>query len=459
MKVKPKCANIPLLLKKLVDNVDNIPLRRKDGYAYTKRSLELMQDGHTGTVIFDKAGDIAGAAAYYERNGKIIVETLGSIGDFDGKTSPGASLLYDIFKEANGKDIKLRSLPGKTANFYTNFEFKGTATDALNMTAKSDSYIKVMKWYEDATGISKKSTDTTVLTGKVRDMFLNKKHTDTYVKEKEHYMAMFQELKDAGKDGPAALRSRRAKFKKELSAALRPGGSWQNNANSKGPMGMKLKASQMEKFDYTTAVMEHADDAFKGYTKMSDKAYIQLRAVNQAYMDTFMDSDSIKLYRGTDGDEGKSLAGAFRKLKSDAVDIQESALSGYSASEDIANNFGVLVDGITISKTVNTKDIVMHTDILNILAGQKSNRAFAKELEYIVKSGTQNIALKDIHLIENATEEIKDDYVEGMLYKLLLRDYDPFGEKGTGITSTDSKDAPKEWMDKTMKVLNKNIGR
>ena len=149
MKVQPKCANIPLLLKKLVDNVDNVPLRRKDGYAYTKRSLELMQDGHTGTVIFDKAGNIAGAAAYYEKNGKIWVETLGSIGDFEGTISPGGSILYDVFKEANGKDIRLHSLPGKPAAFYEKFEFKGTNTDALNMTAKSDKYVRFMEWYED----------------------------------------------------------------------------------------------------------------------------------------------------------------------------------------------------------------------------------------------------------------------------------------------------------------------
>ena len=149
-----KCANIPLLLKKLVDNVDDVPFRKKDGYAYTKRSMELMQDGHTGSVVFDSAGNIAGAASYYEKGGKLWVETLGSIGPREKRTTPGMSLLYDTFKQADGKDVRLHSLPGRAAEFYQDFEFKPlNVADELDLTAKSEDYVRFMKWYEDENGI------------------------------------------------------------------------------------------------------------------------------------------------------------------------------------------------------------------------------------------------------------------------------------------------------------------
>lgn len=150
-----KCADIDGLLKKLESQALDVPDRRQSGYAYTKRSLELMKDGHLGTVTFDAQGNITGAASYYLKDKEMWVETLGSIGDWDGKTTPGMGLLYDIFKEAQYMDkVRLHSLPGKPALFYERFEFKGTTTDALDMTAVPSDFTKFMKWYEDATGIS-----------------------------------------------------------------------------------------------------------------------------------------------------------------------------------------------------------------------------------------------------------------------------------------------------------------
>jgi len=150
-----KCADVDALLKKLQSQVDEVPLSRKSGYAYTKRSLELMKDGHTGTVVYDKAGKITGAAAYYIKDKELWVETLGSIGDFDGKTTPGMGLLYNIFKEGQNFDsIRLHSLPGKSAAFYDKFEFKSlNPKDALDMTAKQEDYIRFMQWYEDTANI------------------------------------------------------------------------------------------------------------------------------------------------------------------------------------------------------------------------------------------------------------------------------------------------------------------
>jgi hypothetical protein len=144
--------NAKQLLAKLVKQ--GIRPGKETAYNYVKRSLELMAEGWKGSVIFDENGDIAAAAAYELFKGKVRIETLGSIGKFDGKVTPGMSVLADVMNQAqyigNG-DIILYSTPN-AIDFYFQYEFKQEGPDGRRLKAKKEDYINFLEWFFSKTG-------------------------------------------------------------------------------------------------------------------------------------------------------------------------------------------------------------------------------------------------------------------------------------------------------------------
>jgi hypothetical protein len=142
----------PELLEKL--DSQPVPIHKAGNYRYVKRSLELIEEGYKGTVVFGADGAIAGAAAYSDFQGGIFVETLGSIGKFDGKVTPGMSVMYDIFKVASktrtGK-VALYATP-EGIRFYQSIGFVESPDNGRLLYMTKEMYSKWMKWYTVTTG-------------------------------------------------------------------------------------------------------------------------------------------------------------------------------------------------------------------------------------------------------------------------------------------------------------------
>ena len=128
----------------------------------------------------------------------------------------------------------------------------------------------------------------------------------------------------------------------------------------------------------------------KGFVTPSD--YIEQRAVTQAYYDT-LGTKKVTLHRGTDGGTGKKYATKVNKAIKEGKDniaITDNALSGYSSSRKIAEEFGQDVGGITIKTTVNTEDVLIgHSNW-----AKKTN--FISEEEFITVGGKKKISIADV---------------------------------------------------------------
>jgi hypothetical protein len=485
MKVNPKCADVEGMLVKLKSQIDNVPQRKMAGYAYTKRSLELMSEGHTGSVMYNKAGDIVGAASYYIEGESLWVETFGSIGTWDGATTPGMGLMYDVFKEAQHlKNVRLHSLPGHPVDFYKSFFFKGTAKDALDMTADSSIFTKYMKWYEDNAGITAgvKSTDKLKL-GSVSEIkvlqdridkltkknkkiktksirarnnaekralrkeilaleagaepavvaaksvvpkpvsgvkFKNTAHQSTYNNKFIEHTDAFERLYNKGHINPTlafdesttvASKNLSMYVKKSLGkTSVEALDHWQRGGQTPMAELLRYYSSSLEPRLFKSEVIDKfVYDTYKPRYDFTEADYINIRAMNQAYIGVLKKNNKVvrtEVYRGIGGEGGHDIAKDLMavKRKPKVLKVEEQGITCYSGRKELAAEFGDEsfpiehmiggpnpMGGITYTRTIDSKNIILHEDLFSGVTD-----TMREEREYIVQSGKIEIPIKNV---------------------------------------------------------------
>ncbi len=145
---KDKVSTLLSLLK-----TQTIPEGKKTAYAYVKRSLERAEDGYKTAIIFDTEGKIASAASYISIKGSIFIETLGSIGKFNGKFTPGQAAIYDIMKQAQltaTKSVTAYASADSIA-FYEKCGFVSSPKDGRLLIANEMACKRFIKMFEALT--------------------------------------------------------------------------------------------------------------------------------------------------------------------------------------------------------------------------------------------------------------------------------------------------------------------
>ena len=123
--------------------------------------------------------------------------------------------------------------------------------------------------------------------------------------------------------------------------------------------------------------------------------YIRIRALNQAYLD-FKGIKKIKLYRGTDGREGKRFREILEELKRRGEEFRypvvDNTVAGYTDDINIAHRYGAKVGGITVEYEFDGYDVIIHRDFLSGLTGE-----LYEEGEYIMKGLSRELSLNHFH--------------------------------------------------------------
>jgi len=170
---------------------------------------------------------------------------------------------------------------------------------------------------------------------------------------------------------------------------------WQTDSFLPQPMALKQAAKEVEfsKIDVlfkefmSPSDISAALSEFVNNRELYQRAYVKLRAFNQAYMETVLKQEKFTLYRGTDGPEGKLIARQFqeearRNIRRNKFFINDPNLAGYSSDKGVAMRFGELAGGVTIQRIFDAKDVIVHEHLFHGIT-----RRYATEREYIVKGG------------------------------------------------------------------------
>jgi hypothetical protein len=201
-------------------------------------------------------------------------------------------------------------------------------------------------------------------------------------------------------------------------------GDWKHSAQGVGPAFLKAIAKRIERKKPKVYVdkgllldVKKGDDALivrsyrrkKGEKTLIDqriyigtskedikKQYIKMRALQQA----IYKQEKIKnllLYRGIGGKAGERLAKEIKEIiKSEKsnweaaiFEMTNDGLSGYSLEKSVAISWGKGVDGVTISRNIDRKDVLFSIDTLE-------GNYFPSEKELIVLDGVQKYKLRDL---------------------------------------------------------------
>ena len=257
------------------------------------------------------------------------------------------------------------------------------ATELATAYKKRESWLKDYYKFKQPKAVGK--TGDLVYTN-----FRDPKHAEEYAREKKRYRDIIDKL-GTGKEGayitpldkpgtiPTAslLADEIKNISKDVYYMLY---DWQTSTNMSLPAQFKIKALQMEKTGGSSAVLKEPS-MFQAVT-MPDSDYIKLRALNQAYMEA-NGIKSVKLYRGTNGQEGEEIAKYLREQhKGDSFVLKDAPLAGYSVRKNISDSFGVKVGGVTVVRDVPVNEIVIHEQLMAGVTG-----SFRGEREFILLGG------------------------------------------------------------------------
>jgi len=204
------------------------------------------------------------------------------------------------------------------------------------------------------------------------------------IEEQDHFLKLQQEFKDK-------LTERGSRFKR------RSIGDWQGSTMNGDPMLMKRAASEMEsnigKMAYPRDWDQLKIDGIKK-AELPREDYLDLRAFNQAYMER-LGIEYEDLYRGLDGRTGAKIARDIAKegMHRTKWPIEESPLTGFSSSKEIADKFGAARGAMTYTRKVPRSEIVVHRDLLSGITS-----SFTREQEFIIIGGKRKINLSEIDI-------------------------------------------------------------
>ena len=126
----------------------------------------------------------------------------------------------------------------------------------------------------------------------------------------------------------------------------------------------------------------------------SQKTYLQIQAINQAYMES-LGIRSVKLYRGlADVPSMVRAIEAGKKLHRTKWAIEDPTLSSYTSEIKVAEYFARSKNGVIITDTIPITDIYMHKDLFSMYL--QNNR---EEAEFICFGGLKNILIKQLTII------------------------------------------------------------
>jgi len=213
-------------------------------------------------------------------------------------------------------------------------------------------------------------------------------------KNQEIYDALVKEYSDLdaeGKFDPKKV------ITKECSEVFRGLEEWQDSTTKARAMAFKIKSATMEGRDLDELLFRYnvptIESSLRFLDEMSDLEYLKLRAANQVFMKS-KGIDSVELFRGTDGPEGKEISDLLKSEKGDTAIFKDNIVNGYTDTVTVADGFGTRRDGITVRETVPKEDIIVHTDLLKGIT-----KMYEKEREYVVFSDAEKVIdIKDVKL-------------------------------------------------------------
>ena len=178
---------------------------------------------------------------------------------------------------------------------------------------------------------------------------------------------------------------------------------WQKDTNGNFVILFKYRASQLEEGMNRLIIPESVLKDIHSVKRLASEYgnmfteldYIRIRALNQAYLD-FKGIKKIKLYRGTDGREGKRFREILEELKRRGEEFRypvvDNTVAGYTDDINIAHRYGAKVGGITVEYEFDSYDVIIHRDFLSGLTGD-----LYEEGEYIMKGLSKELGLSYFH--------------------------------------------------------------
>jgi len=180
---------------------------------------------------------------------------------------------------------------------------------------------------------------------------------------------------------------------------------WQGDTNRPSAMALRMKAAKIEGLNeadivWTRMGAERKPRALEMLEGMSDEEYLNMRALNQAYM-TNKKEAAVELFRGTDGRTGKVIAADILENKPTTISFRDRIIGGTSSDESRADAFGLLREGITVRSKVPKENIMVHKDLMSGITG-----AHEDEKEYIVISKPPaTYDIKDVSVAESSFDK------------------------------------------------------
>jgi hypothetical protein len=243
----------------------------------------------------------------------------------------------------------------------------------------------------------------------------SEEHKMYYTGYKKQYLKWMQENKKDLKDPMNREDLLWRFYGKEFPNISRCLQQWQIDTNDSEPMGLRMRYLLQEKGGDTSSLiirkdfLEGSGKTRQQYIEMLKKdadfyapkiEYLRMRAFNQAYLEHIGYNENEWLYRGTDGNTGRSavegsLGGLLKEAeKTGAVpkfDYVDREIAGYTSRAKIATSFGNNSGGYAVRIKVKKEEMFLHRDLLSGATG-----AHVDEEEFLILSRAREVSLEDI---------------------------------------------------------------
>jgi hypothetical protein len=172
---------------------------------------------------------------------------------------------------------------------------------------------------------------------------------------------------------------------------------WQGSTQGSGPMGLKIKAAEMEPGWGAEVIFKKGsgpsmERMVEAAAQITDEQYLRVRAFNQAFL---MDkgTESVSLLRGTGGRTGDKIVQAILAEGSDVTEIviKDANLAGYTPLLNKAGDFGHLEGGVTARVEFTRQQVFVTEDLF-----YKITFKYEEEREWITFGGERIVHVDNV---------------------------------------------------------------